>query len=56
MDAAMHHTQLESLIFAAGMTAYADDCDSIVIRRAMPSQVRATFVQDSDFPPPAFGE
>ena len=56
MDAAMHHAHFESLILAAGMTAYADDCDSIVIRRAMPSQVQATFVQDSDFGPAPFDQ
>jgi len=54
MDAATQHTQLESLVFAAGMTAYAEDCDSIVIRRATPSHVQPTFVQDSDFGPISF--
>ena len=54
MDAATQPTQLESLVLAAGMTAYADDCDRIVIRRAMPSQVQPIFVQDSDFGPTTF--
>ena len=56
MDAATHHSQLESLVLAAGMTAFADDCDRIVIRRAMTSQVQATFVQDSDFGPTPIGQ
>jgi hypothetical protein len=56
MDAATHHAHLESLVLAAGMTAFADDCDRIVIRRAMPSQVQATFVQDSDFGPLPFDQ
>ena len=47
MEAAAHN-HFESLVFAAGMTAFTDDCDRIVIRRSMPSQVEATFVQDSD--------
>jgi hypothetical protein len=53
MDATQH-SHLESLVYAAGITAYADDCDSIVIRRVMPALVQATFVQDSDFGPPNF--
>jgi hypothetical protein len=51
MDAATHTTHLESLVLAAGMTAFAEDCDRVVIRRSMPLRVQATFVQDSDFGP-----
>ena len=51
MDAATHANHFDSLIAAAGMTAYADDCDRIVIRRSIPSHVQATFVEDSDFGP-----
>ena len=51
MDAAARTNHLESLILAAGMTAFADDCDRVVIRRSMPSHVTPTFVQDADFGP-----
>ena len=50
MEAAAHN-HFESLVFAAGMTAFTDDCDRIVIRRARPSQVEANFVEDSGFGP-----
>jgi hypothetical protein len=56
MEAAAHN-HFESLVFAAGMTAFTDDCDRIVLRR-LPSQtpVEPTLLDDSDFLPPAYGE
>ena len=51
MDAATHHSHLESLVLAAGMTAFAEDCDRVVIRRSMPSRAQPTFVEDADFGP-----
>ena len=51
MDAATHIGNLDSLIRAAGMTAFAEDCDRIVIRRSRPAHAQATFVEDSDFGP-----
>jgi hypothetical protein len=55
MDAAMQHIQFESLVLAAGMTAFADDCDRIVIRRLEAyAPVAPTFLDDSDFLPPTF--
>ena len=54
MDAAAHATHLESLVLAAGMTAFAEDCDRVVIRRSMPSHAQATYVQDSEFGPTNF--
>ena len=51
MDAATHHSHLESLVIAAGMTAFAEDCDRVVIRRSMPPHVQAHFVQDAEFGP-----
>ena len=56
MEAAAHN-HFESLVFAAGMTAFSDDCDRIVLRR-LPSQppIEPTLLDDSDFRPPAFGE
>ena len=56
MEAAAHN-HFESLVFAAGMTAFTDDCDRIVLRRP-PSHapVEPTLLDDSDFLPPAYGE
>ena len=55
MEAAVHN-HFESLVFAAGMTAFTDDCDRIVLRR-LPSQpaIEPTLLDDSDFLPPPYG-
>ena len=56
MEAAAHN-HFESLVFAAGMTAFTDDCDRIVLRRPQSQPgIEARLLDDSDFRPPAFGE
>ena len=56
MEAAARN-HFESLVFAAGMTAFADDCDRIVLRRLEATPRDGPIVRnDSDFLPPAFGE
>ena len=56
MEAAAHN-HFESLVFAAGMTAFTDDCDRIVLRRLPPqTAIAPTLLDDSHFLPPAYGE
>jgi len=50
-------SMMETLVALAGMTAFAEDCDRIVMaKRALPPPVEPTFVHDAEFLPPAYGE
>ena len=51
------HSMLETLVAAAGMTAYAEDCDRILMtKRVLPPPIAPTFVHDAEFLPRADGE
>lgn len=48
---------LEMLIAAAGMTAFAEDCDRILMaKRALPPPIEPTFIHDAEFLPSLYGE
>ena len=50
-------SMMESLVAAAGMTAFAEDCDRILMfKRPLPPPIEPTFVHDAEFPPLAYGE
>jgi len=55
MNAQLTPSTMESLVYAAGITAYADDCDRIVHRPRLEEGLRAA--SDSDaLPPTPYGE
>ena len=51
---ALSPSTMESLVYAAGITAYADDCDRILHRRPVESAERAP--ESDAVPPLTFGE
>ena len=50
-------SMMETLVALAGMTAFAEDCDRILMsKRAPPPPIEPTFVHDAEFLPPLLGE
>ena len=52
----LNNPSIDALIAAAGMTAFAEDCDRIVLHaRAPRAPIEPVFVKDSEVQPP-FGD
>ncbi len=50
-------SMMETLVALAGVTAFADDCDRILMsKRELPPPIEPTFVHDAEFLPPLYGE